>query len=105
MKHVQQNPMELFQNEAPEVARAFDSLIQSLVGRKGLDQKTKQLIYIAMKAGMGDDLAVKAHIPMAKAAGATREEVVDAILMTLTVTGIRGVVHGLPEVVKQFGER
>ncbi|MDD1719958.1 MAG: carboxymuconolactone decarboxylase family protein [Methanoregulaceae archaeon] len=96
------NPMEVFQEEAPEVAAAFNGLIMSLVGRKGLDQKTKQLIYIAMKAAMGDDMAVKAHLPMAKAAGATREEVVDAILMTLTVSGIRGVVHCLPDAVKQF---
>ena len=96
------NPMELFQNEAPEVASAFNGLIMSLVATQGLDTKTKQLIYIAMKAAMGDDTAVRAHIPMAKAAGATREEVIDAILMTLTVSGIRGVVHCLPEAVKQF---
>jgi hypothetical protein len=32
----------------------------------------------------------------------TREEVVDAILMTLTVSGIRGVVHCLPEAVRQY---
>jgi len=99
-----QNPMELFQQEAPEVAAAFNGLIMSLVGTKGLDAKTKQLIYIAMKASMGDSMAVRAHIPMAKAAGATRDEVVDAILMTLTVSGIRGVVSCLPEAVKQFGE-
>jgi alkylhydroperoxidase/carboxymuconolactone decarboxylase family protein YurZ len=47
-------------------------------------------------------MAVRAHIPMAKAAGATRQEVIDAILMTLTVSGIRGVVHCLPEAVRQF---
>lgn len=97
-----ENPMELFKREAPEVAKAFDGLILSLVASKGLDQKTKQLIYIAMKAAMGDDMAVKAHIPMARQAGATKAEVVDAILMTLTVSGIRGVVHCLPEAVKAF---
>jgi len=96
------NPMELFQKEAPEVAAAFNNLIMSIVASKGLDQKTKQLIYIAMKASIGDDMAVKAHVPMAKAAGASRQEVVDAILMTLTVSGIRGVVHCLPEAVRQF---
>jgi AhpD family alkylhydroperoxidase len=94
--------MELFRKEAPEVAAAFNSLIMSLVASQGLDQKTKQLIYIAMKAAMGDDSAVKAHVPMAKAAGATREEVVDAILMTLTVSGIRGVVHCLPGALEFF---
>ena len=94
--------MEIFQREAPEVAMAFNGLIMSLVASKGLDQKTKQLIYIAMKAAMGDDSAVRAHLPMARQAGATREEVVDAILMTLTVSGIRGVVHCLPDAVRYF---
>ncbi len=78
--------MDVFLKEAPEVAAAFNGLIMSLVASKGLDAKTKQLIYIAMKASMGDEMAVRAHVPMAKAAGATKEEVVDAILMTLTVS-------------------
>ena len=94
--------MELFQREAPEVARAFNGLIMSIAASKGLDQKTKQLVYIAMKAAKGDVLAVKAHLSMARQAGATREEMIDAILMTLTVSGIRGVVTCLPEVVRFF---
>jgi alkylhydroperoxidase/carboxymuconolactone decarboxylase family protein YurZ len=96
------NPMELFQQEAPEVAAAFNNLIMAVAGSGGLDGKTKQLIYIAMKAAAGDEGAVRAHIPMAKHMGATKEEVVDAILMTLTVSGIRGVVTCLPEVIRQF---
>ncbi|OPX64569.1 MULTISPECIES: carboxymuconolactone decarboxylase family protein [unclassified Methanoregula] len=97
-----ENPMEVFRKEAPEVADAFNGLIRSIVASKGIDEKTKQLIYIAMKASMGDEMAVKAHVPMAKAAGATKAEVVDAILMTLTVSGIRGVVTCLPGAVRQF---
>jgi len=74
----------------------------SLVASKGLDAKNKQVIYIAMKTSMGDEMAVRARVPMAKAAGATNEEVVDAILMTLTVSGIPGVVTCLPEAARQF---
>lgn len=96
------NPMEIFQQVAPQVAGAFNGLIQSLIASKGLDEKTKQLIYIALKAAEGDESALKFHVPMAKQLGATREEVVDAILMTLTVSGIRGVVTCLPGAVKQF---
>lgn len=99
---MQKNPMDVCQSKAPEVAAAFNGLIMSLVASKGLDAKTKQLIYIAMKASIRDQMAVKAHVPMAKAAGATKEEVVDAILMTLPVSGIRGVVTCLPEAVAQF---
>ena len=99
---MQANPLEVFKKEAPEVAEAFNGLINALVASKGLDQKTKQLIYIAMKASMGDQMAVRAHVPMAKAAGATKEEVIDAILITLTVSGVRGIVTCLPGAVEQF---
>lgn len=85
------NPYEVFQNEAPEVFAGFNSLIKSLVATKGLDQKTKQLIYIGMKACQGDDTAVYFHVPMAKQAGASREEVKDTILLTLTVCGLKGI--------------
>ena len=94
--------MEIFKREAPEVAEAFNGLIMALVASKGLDPKTKQLIYIAMKASTGDEMAVKAHVPMAIQLGATKEEVIDAILMSLTVSGIKGVVTCLPGAVKMF---
>jgi len=99
-----QNPMEIFQKEAPEVAKAFDGLIQSIVNSKGIDEKTKQLIYIAMKAALNDPVAIKFHVPMAKKLGATREEVVDAILMTITVAGIKPVVSMLPEALEVYGK-
>lgn len=86
------NTMEHFQREAPGAAEAFEGLIRALnATQDGLDGKTRQLIYVAMKASQGDRTAVDAHVPMALAAGASRAEVRDAILMTLTVSGIRGV--------------
>ncbi len=100
-----ENPMELFRREAPAVADAFDGLIQAIVAQEGLDQKTRQLIYIAMKASAGDAMAVRAHIPMAVAAGATKEEVSGAIVMTLTVSGVRGVVTCLPEAARYFEQK
>ena len=66
------NPMEVFQQEAPEVSKAFDGLIKALEGTKGLDPKTKQLVYVGIKAAMGDTTAIYYHVPMAKKSGATR---------------------------------
>lgn len=97
------NPMTLFQQEAPEVSKSFDALIQSIIASGGMDEKTKQLVYIALKAAEGDYTAVGFHAGMAKNLGAKKAEVIDAILLTLTVCGIRGVVTCLPEVVKIFG--
>ncbi len=104
MKEITDNPMEIFHKEAPEVAKAFDGLIQSLVNSKGLDEKTKQLIYIAMKASRGDTNAISFHVLMAKKLGATRQEVIDAILVTLTISGITGVATSLPTAIEIYSE-
>lgn len=90
------NPLEIFKQEAPEVASAFDGLIESLKATDGLDAKTKHLIYIGIKAALGDTTAVYYHVPMAKKLGASRGEIRDAILITLTVCGLKGVASCLP---------
>jgi alkylhydroperoxidase/carboxymuconolactone decarboxylase family protein YurZ len=90
------NPMQVFQQEAPEVSKAFDGLIEALKSTTGLDAKTKQLIYIGIKAALDDKTAVYFHVPMAKKLGATREEIKDTILITLTVCGLKGVANSLP---------
>lgn len=91
----QKNPYQVYRTEAPDVAAAFDSLIKSLAIPNGLDAKTIQLIYIGIKASQGDAGAVAAHVPMAKQSGATREEIKNTILLTLTVCGVSGVVKCL----------
>lgn len=85
------NSMRLFQEEAPVVAQAFDSLIGTLGAESCLDAKTMQLIYIGIKASQGDVGSVAAHAPMARAAGASRDELRDTVLLTLTVSGFKGV--------------
>jgi alkylhydroperoxidase/carboxymuconolactone decarboxylase family protein YurZ len=94
--NTQQNPLEIFQKESPHVSKAFDGLIDSLRATKGLDDKTKQLVYIGLQASLGNSTAIYYHVPMAKMAGASREEVKDAILITLTVCGLKGVTSCLP---------
>jgi AhpD family alkylhydroperoxidase len=91
MNTSKKNLMEVFQEEAPEVAQAFGGLIQSIAQMPALEPKTKQLIYIAIRASQGETTAVTAHVPMAKQAGATRDELKEAILMTTTVCGVKGI--------------
>lgn len=90
------NPLEVFEKEAPEVSKAFDQLIESLKQTTGLDAKTKQLIYIGIKSAMGDPKAIYYHVAAAKELGASRAEIVDTILITLTVCGLNGVASCLP---------
>ncbi len=91
------NPLEIFKKEAPEIQEAYAGVINALIAGNGLDAKTKQLIYIAMKVVADDKNAVKYHIPMAKACGATRDEVKEVILLSLTVVGLKGISNYLPE--------
>jgi alkylhydroperoxidase/carboxymuconolactone decarboxylase family protein YurZ len=96
------NPLEIFQKEAPEVAKAFDGLIEALKNTNGLDPKTKQLVYIGIKSSMGDSTAVFYHVQMAKKLGASREEIKDTILITLSVCGLRGVASCLPAALDSY---
>ena len=89
------NSYQTFMEEAPEQAAAFNGLIQSMSMKNGLDPKTMQLIYIGIKASQENTKAVCAHVPMAKQAGATREEIKNTILLTLTVCGVSGVLSCL----------
>jgi alkylhydroperoxidase/carboxymuconolactone decarboxylase family protein YurZ len=73
------NSYQVFMEAAPEAAAAFNGLIQSLAMPGGI------------KASQGNADAVCAHVPMAKQAGATREEIKNTILLTLTVSGVSGV--------------
>ncbi|HQL70170.1 MAG: carboxymuconolactone decarboxylase family protein [Bacteroidales bacterium] len=96
------NPLEVFQQEAPEVAGAFNGLIEALKNTTGLDAKTKQLVYIGIKASLGDTTAIYYHVPMAKKLGATRDEIRDTILITLSVCGLKGVASCLPTALEVY---
>ena len=85
------NPLETFQKEAPDIQRAYAEVIDSIIALKSLDQKTKQLIYIGMKIVTDDKHAVYYHVPIAKEAGATRDEIKETIILSLTVTGLKNI--------------
>ena len=87
----EQNPYQVFKNESPEVFEGFNCLVESLMNTKALDPKTKQLIYLGIKAAQGDQTAVIFHVPMAKKLGASRDEIKETILLTLTVCGLKGI--------------
>jgi len=97
--------LQTFQEEAPEVQQAYAGVINALIGLKSLDGKTKQLIYIAMKIVNDDENAVLHHIPMAKMAGATRDEVKETILLSLSVIGLKGISKYLDSCLSAYDEQ
>ncbi len=96
------SPYEIFQLECPELAAKFNELVQIQRSLKGLDQKTKQLINIAIQTSNKNPNGVKMHAMMAKKDGATREEVIGAVTMNLHLSGLSSVLECLPSAIEGY---
>lgn len=92
----------VFQSDSPEIAGAFNKLIEAIAKPSALDGKTKQLLYIAMKIVTDDLGAALAHVMFAKKAGASREEIRETVLLTLTVVGLKGVNTALVPLIEAY---
>jgi len=86
---------EVLTEETPSVNKAFFDLVGAIEKDGGLDAKTFQLVYIAIKAAVGEPNAVAAHAGFAKKVGATREEVRGAVLVSLMTSGVTGIASSL----------
>ncbi|MDH5739106.1 MAG: carboxymuconolactone decarboxylase family protein [Nitrospira sp.] len=71
----------------PDVMKAFDQLHKAGVATRALDNKTKELIALAISVVMRCDDCITHHIHDALEAGATREEMADALGMAILMGG------------------
>jgi alkylhydroperoxidase/carboxymuconolactone decarboxylase family protein YurZ len=94
---------QIFMKDAPQHAGAWNSLVQSLSSATALDPKTAALAYLAVLAALGQESGIPFHVKSAREAGASREEVVSAILVGLPAAG-HGVTRALPDAVEAFDE-
>ncbi len=90
------NPFQLFQNEFPELAGRFNDLVDAQRSLKGMDPKTKQLVNIAIQTANHNSMGVKMHAQMAKSQGASRDEILGAVVMNLHLSGLSNVLDCLP---------
>jgi len=93
--------------EAPEFLRAFDATWTQVNTDRpnGLPEKYRELVYAAAASVLGEDTVAKNHMHKALDAGATRTELIDAILVAWTPSGSRTLIHGLRAVVDVLKER
>lgn len=92
---------------APEYLRAFDAT-WSEVNRDrpgGLAAKYRELVYATTASVLGEDVVAKNHMHKAFEAGATRQELIDGLLVAWTPTGSRTLIHGLRTLVEVLQER
>lgn len=84
-----------YMREAPQHAQAWGGMVQGMAAASALDKKTATLAYLAVLAALRLENGIPFHVQSAKQAGATREEVISAILLSLPAAG-NGVTQVLP---------
>ncbi len=78
---------EAFHKEAPETSKAWQEFIMKHGEVSSLDEKTQSLSYLAVLAAARLESGIPFHVHMAKLHGATKDEVVSAILVGLPAVG------------------
>jgi alkylhydroperoxidase/carboxymuconolactone decarboxylase family protein YurZ len=97
------NAFQTFMKEAPKHAQAWGALTQSLGAAAALDKKTAALAYLAVLAALRLESGIPFHVQSAKSAGATRDEVISAILIGLPAAG-HVVTQVLPAAVAAYAQ-
>ena len=90
-----------FMKEAPQHAQAWGSLVQNLGNASALDSKTAALAYLAVLAALNMESGIPFHVKTAKQSGASREEVISAVLIGLPAAGHR-VTQVLPAAITAY---
>jgi alkylhydroperoxidase/carboxymuconolactone decarboxylase family protein YurZ len=84
-----------FLAEAPEHAKSWMTCVSALSEASRLDAKTEHLAYLAVLSAVRLTSGVPFHVQLAKAAGASRAEIISAILVGLPAVG-NAVTQSLP---------
>jgi alkylhydroperoxidase/carboxymuconolactone decarboxylase family protein YurZ len=94
---------QLFMKESPKHAQAWMTAVRGLGDASALDTKTHALAYLAVLAAVRLEGGVPFHVVHAKEAGASRDEVISAILVGLTAVG-NVVTQALPAAIRAYDE-
>ena len=93
---------QILAEETPNINKAFFDLVGAIGKDGGLDSKTFELVYIGIKTANGEPGPVAAHAGFAKKAGATREEVRGAVLVSLMTNGVTGIASCLAAALEAY---
>jgi alkylhydroperoxidase/carboxymuconolactone decarboxylase family protein YurZ len=92
---------ELFAKEAPEHQAVWMEAVHKFGEASALDKKTEELAYLAVMAVLRLEGGIPFHVKMAKASGASREEIISALLVGLPAAG-NCVIQSLPIALEAF---
>lgn len=94
---------QLFLKESPTHAQAWMNAVRGLSEASALDEKTRTLSYLAVLAALRLESGVPFHVAHAKELGATRDEIISAILVGLPAAG-NAVTQVLPAALRAYDQ-
>lgn len=95
----EKSPVQMIMEARPEMMKNYLTYLDSL--GKSLDDKTRQLIVLAVQTASRSQGGVRAHIPKARKAGATNEEMLDAMLIAMPTIGLGAILQIIPLILKE----
>ncbi|WP_019911595.1 carboxymuconolactone decarboxylase family protein [Paenibacillus sp. HW567] len=95
------NSFMTFMKEAPEHQKAWMETVHKLEAASRLDPKTEEIAYISVLAAVRLESGLPFHVKHAKALGATREEIISAVLLALPAVG-NAVIQALPVALQAY---
>lgn len=101
-KNLEPDGMTFMLTHRKEVMVAYMKMVGSL--GEHLDEKTKQLIVLALQMTSPSPQAIKVIVPKALRAGATRDEILDAMILSVPSVGISTILRILPDVLTALDE-
>jgi alkylhydroperoxidase/carboxymuconolactone decarboxylase family protein YurZ len=94
---------QVFLKACPKHANAWMTAVHALDDASALDKKTGALAYLSVLAALRLISGVPFHVAQAKSFGASREEVISAILVGLPAAG-NAVTQALPVALRAFDD-
>lgn len=92
---MQRPPWDLLQEKDPERARLHEELDRLAFSDGRLPRKVKLLMAVAVDATLGAEAGVRNYATRAKEAGATDEEIFEAVRVASLIGGTRGLTTAL----------
>lgn len=85
-----------------EVVKNYQNLLNKLGTH--LDDKTRELIVLALQVTTRQPEAVNILIPKAIKAGATSDEIIDAVILAIPIVGLTGVLKLMPIILDELSK-
>jgi alkylhydroperoxidase/carboxymuconolactone decarboxylase family protein YurZ len=86
---------EKFSHEFQDITENYKQLGLSCRSAGPLDQKMQDLVKLGIAIGISSQGAVRSHTRKALASGATREEIMHVVVLSLTTTGFPNMIAAL----------